>query len=110
MCVLQPCSGSGKTTQCSAYLLEEALSDGLGDRISVVCTQPRRVAAVSVAERVADELLAEPVTGRLIGYQIRLEARRTAATRLLFCTTGVVLRKLMDDPMLQGITHGMECK
>ena len=68
------------------------------------------MAAVSVAERVADELLAEPVTGRLVGYQIRMEARRTAATRLLFCTTGVVLRKLMDDPMLQGITHGMKCK
>ena len=59
---------------------------------------------MSVAERVADELVTE--TGKLVGYQIRLEARRTAETRLLFCTTGVVLRRLMDDPTLQGITHG----
>ena len=62
---------------------------------------------MSVAERVADELVTE--TGKLVGYQIRLEARRTAETRFLFCTTGVVLRRLMDDPTLEGITHGT-CK
>jgi len=61
---------------------------------------------MSVAERVADEL-AEPSIGKLVGYQIRMEARRTAETRLLFCTTGVVLRRLIEDPTLKGITHGM---
>lgn len=56
---------------------------------SILCTQPRRVAATSVAERVADEL-GEASVGRLVGYQIRLEARKSPDTRLLFCTTGVV--------------------
>lgn len=99
------CQGSGKTTQCSSYILEQALSNGLGDHTSILCTQPRRVATMSVAERVADEL-AEPAIGKLVGYQIRMEARTTAETRLLFCTTGVVLRRLIEDPTLQGISHG----
>ena len=42
-----------------------------------------------------------------VGYQIRLEQRRSAATRLLFCTTGVLLRKLVGDPTLKGVSHVM---
>lgn len=48
--------GAGKTTQCPQYVLEEALLQGWGDRVNIVCTQPRRVAATSVAERVAEEM------------------------------------------------------
>ena len=96
--------GSGKTTQCSSYVLEDALCIGYGDRISILCTQPRRVAATSVAERVAEEL-AESRVGNLVGYQIRMETKKSSRTRLLFCTTGVVLRRLIDDPTLKGITH-----
>lgn len=48
--------GAGKTTQCPQYLLEEAMMNGQGDRVNIICTQPRRVAATSVAERVADEM------------------------------------------------------
>ena len=96
--------GSGKTTQCSSYLLEEAFAQGIGDTTSVLCTQPRRVAAVSVAERVAEEL-GEAAVGHVVGYSIRGETRRSASTRLLFCTTGVMLRRLIDDPALQGISH-----
>lgn len=72
--------------------------------MNVICTQPRRVAATSVAERVSDEM-AEPSVGDTVGYQIRMEAKRNASTRLLFCTTGVVLRRLQNDPMLTGISH-----
>ncbi len=46
----------------------------------------------------------EPL-GQTVGYQIRLEAKRSAATRLLFCTTGVLLRRLHGDAMLEGISH-----
>ena len=42
-----------------------------------------------------------------VGYAIRLEARRSAATRLLFCTTGVLLRRLVADPRLAGVSHVM---
>lgn len=96
--------GSGKTTQCSSFVLEEALCNGYGDQVSILCTQPRRVAATSVAERVAEEL-AESGVGNLVGYQIRMETKKSSRTRLLFCTTGVVLRRLVDDPTLKGITH-----
>lgn len=97
-------TGSGKTTQCSSYVLEEALRDGRGDQASILCTQPRRVAAISVAERVAEEL-GDASVGKLVGYQIRMEVRRSAETRLLFCTTGVILRRLIEDPTLSGISH-----
>ena len=43
--------------------------------------------------------------GESVGFQIRAEARRSAATRLLFCTTGVLLRRLINDPHLRGVTH-----
>jgi HrpA-like RNA helicase len=75
-----------------------------GDTTTILCSQPRRVAAISVAERVSDEMCEDSV-GRLVGYQIRLESRRSSETRLLFCTTGVILRRLVEDPTLKGISH-----
>ena len=78
--------------------------DGLGDKVQILCTQPRRVAATSVAERVAEEMC-EPYLGKMVGYQIRNENKRSQYTKLLFCTTGVVLRRLQDDNSLDGITH-----
>lgn len=80
-------TGAGKTTNCGQFLLEEALRNGR--RVSILCSQPRRVAATSVAERVAEEM-GEAGVGKLVGYQIRLESRKSPDTRLLFCTTGVV--------------------
>ena len=95
-------AGAGKTTQCPQFILEEALEAGLGDQTSIICTQPRRISALSVAERVAEEM--DEHIGDHVGYQIRMESKKSKNTRLMFCTTGVVLRRLQDDPNLKGVT------
>lgn len=89
------------------FILEEALLRGEGHKVNLVCTQPRRVAAVSLAERVAEEMGDAGAGDRngLVGYQIRMEARTTAATRLTFCTTGILMRKLQADPLLEQYSH-----
>ncbi len=76
---------------------------GCGDKTNILCTQPRRISALSVAERVAEEM--NETIGHQVGYHIRMEAKKSKHTKLLFCTTGVILRRLHDDPNLEGITH-----
>lgn len=63
--------------------------------------EPRRVAAKSAARRMA-ALLGEPV-GRTVGYRVRLEARVSAATRIEVITEGILLRRLQQDPSLEGV-------
>ena len=96
-------TGCGKTTQLPQFVLESELAAGNASVTSVVCTQPRRISAVSVAARVAHER--GEALGRSVGYQIRLEARRSSETKLLFCTTGVLLRRLAAEPTLASVSH-----
>jgi len=95
-------TGSGKTTQIPQYILDDAICRGCGADVKIVCTQPRRVAATSVATRVAAERGEK--LGVSVGYKVRLDAVGGDA-RLLFATTGILLRRLNDDPALAGVSH-----
>eukprot|EP00871_Galdieria_phlegrea_P000908 jgi/Galph1/1818/GphlegSOOS_G488.1 len=89
-------TGSGKTTQVPQFLLEAGY---LEKSKMIVCTQPRRVAAMSVAQRVADEL--DVPLGDTVGYTIRFEDVTSLKTVLKYATDGMLLREAMSDPKLQ---------
>jgi ATP-dependent helicase HrpB len=94
--VLVAPTGSGKTTQIPQMILDTGLFQG-----RIVVLQPRRVAARTVAARVAWERQVK--LGAEVGYQIRFEDRTSLGTRICFVTEGILLRWLQDDPDLAGI-------
>ena len=87
-------TGSGKTTQLTQYLLEE----GYAKTGMIGCTQPRRVAAVSVAKRVSEEMGVE--LGTKVGYSIRFEDCTSKETKIKYMTDGVLLRESLLDSEL----------
>ena len=99
-------TGSGKTTQAPQMLLDEFDRSGPSDappsaRRRIVVLQPRRLAARSVAARVAWDC--ECRLGAEVGYQIRFDDRTSIGTRICFVTEGILLRWLQDDPQLDEV-------
>ena len=94
--------GVGKQHK-SRSLFYDYVSRGNGGNVNIICTQPRRLAAIGVAERVAAEQ--DTALGDTVGYQVRMDSKRTEKTRLIFCTTGILLRRLHGDPTVEGVTH-----
>ncbi|PON77899.1 RNA helicase, ATP-dependent DEAH box [Parasponia andersonii] len=89
-------TGSGKTTQIPQYLKEAGWADG--GRV-IACTQPRRLAVQAVSSRVAEEMGVK--LGEEVGYTIRFEdLTKDGVTMIKFLTDGVLLREMMDDPLL----------
>ena len=95
--VLVAATGSGKTTQVPQMLLDA----GLAGPKRIVILQPRRVAARTVATRVAWERGGQP--GGEVGYQVRFDDKLSDASRLCFVTEGILLRWLQDDRTLSGV-------
>lgn len=86
-------TGSGKTTQIPQFVLYDEMPHLVGSQVA--CTQPRRVAAMSVAKRVADEMDVE--LGQEVGYSIRFENKTSPKTILKYMTDGMLLREAMED-------------
>ncbi|KAI3402516.2 PRP43 [Candida oxycetoniae] len=86
-------TGSGKTTQIPQFVLYDEMPHLTGKQVA--CTQPRRVAAMSVASRVADEMDVE--LGEEVGYSVRFEHKNGPKTILKYMTDGMLLREAMDD-------------
>ncbi|MET0366155.1 MAG: ATP-dependent helicase HrpB, partial [Sphingobium sp.] len=89
--------GAGKTTRVAPALLDEPWCDG-----QIWLLSPRRLAARAAAERIA-ELMGEQAGGT-VGYITRLDSKMSARTRILVVTQGVFLRRIQDDPALDGVS------
>ncbi|XP_047174183.1 probable pre-mRNA-splicing factor ATP-dependent RNA helicase DEAH2 isoform X3 [Vigna umbellata] len=94
-------TGSGKTTQIPQFVLEavDIESPDKRRKMMIACTQPRRVAAMSVSRRVAEEM--DVNIGEEVGYSIRFEDCSSARTVLKYLTDGMLLREAMTDPLLE---------
>ena len=87
-------TGSGKTTQIPKMCLEA----GLGIEAKIGCTQPRRVAALSISRRIAEELNVN--WGREVGCKIRFDDRSSPQTYIKLMTDGILLAETQGDPLL----------
>ena len=96
--VIEGETGSGKTTQIPQFLCEGGYSAGEYAGKMVACTQPRRVAAMSIAKRVSEEM--DVRLGEHVGYTIRFEDKTGPLTKIKFMTDGMLLREAMADPLL----------
>ncbi len=95
---------AGNLTFCLAvpqFILDSLIYNNRGAKANIVITQPRRISAIGVSSRVSAERLEDGS----VGYAIRGESSRTKETKLLFCTTGVVLRRLSSGDKLGDVTH-----
>ncbi|XP_063696057.1 dosage compensation regulator isoform X2 [Culicoides brevitarsis] len=102
VCLIRGNTGCGKTTQIAQFILEDYINSGQGAYCNIVVTQPRRISAISVAERVANER--NENLGEAVGYSVRFESCLPRPFgSVLFCTIGVLLRKLEGG--LRGVSH-----
>jgi len=99
-------TGSGKTTQVPQILLDEAIQRGEGIHCNIVCTQPRRIAATSVARQVAAQRNED--VGDTVGYHVRFDANHPRpGGSILYCTAGIILEQLKHSPddVMDNVSH-----
>ena len=89
-------TGSGKSTQSVQFVLDDMIQRKLGSVANIICTQPRRISALGLADRVSDERCS--MVGEEVGYAIRGESKqKPGVTKIAFVTTGVLLRRLQTS-------------
>jgi ATP-dependent RNA helicase DDX35 len=97
-------TGTGKSTQIPQYLYEAGWA-GTAAGNCIVCTQPRRIAAISLANRVAQEMgTGTQTSAQVVGYSVRFEASYSESTAIKYVTDGVLLRETLTDPLLSKYT------
>ncbi|KAJ9134650.1 DEAD/DEAH box helicase [Pleurostoma richardsiae] len=88
-------TGSGKSTQSVQFVLDDMYRQGYGNCANIIVTQPRRISALGLADRVSEERCSS--VGQEVGYSIRGENRTSTKTKITFVTTGVLLRRLQTS-------------
>lgn len=97
-------TGCGKTTQVPQFIMDNFAWNGNATDCNILVSQPRRISAISLADRIAHER--EETVGDVVGFQVRLEqVLPKELGGILFCTTGILLRKLQSNPSLKGCSH-----
>ncbi|QSS50053.1 ATP-dependent RNA helicase DHX8 [Histoplasma capsulatum var. duboisii H88] len=89
-------TGSGKSTQSVQFILDDMIKRDLGSAVNIVCTQPRRISALGLADRVSDERCSS--VGDEVGYIVRGDSKvKYGTTKITFMTTGVLLRRMQTS-------------
>lgn len=102
--IIEGATGCGKTTQVPLYILEDTVLNRSSQQAPVIyVTQPRKIAARSIAERVCNEHNWD--LGSLVGYQVGMDKVVGPQTVLVFCTAGVLLQKIIQERSLKSYTH-----
>ncbi|CAG8386606.1 unnamed protein product [Penicillium salamii] len=97
-------TGSGKSTQIPQLILDDAISRSKGARCRILCVQPRRLAAIRLAQRVAAERCEE--IGDSVGYTVRFDHKPPKnGGSIEYCTSGILMNMLKDDSLLDRFTH-----
>lgn len=99
-------TGSGKSTQVGQFVLDSLINSGKGNTLNIICSQPRRISAMGLAQRVADER--DTPVGEEVGYVIRGESKSSKQTLLRFVTTGVLLRMIQSSSNSNGDSSAKE--
>uniref|UniRef100_A0A8D8LV21 RNA helicase n=1 Tax=Cacopsylla melanoneura TaxID=428564 RepID=A0A8D8LV21_9HEMI len=100
-------TGCGKTTQVPQFILDDMIAKNKGSECFIMVTQPRRISAIAIAERVAQERDEDCGRhGSSVGYQIRLEKELPRKRgSMLYCTAGILPEIMQSDPILSGVSH-----
>ncbi|KAK3889326.1 hypothetical protein Pcinc_006676 [Petrolisthes cinctipes] len=97
-------TGCGKSTQVPQMIFDQWIQEGNGAECNILVTQPRRISAVALAKRVAQER--NEKVGQSVGYQVRFQSCRIRDRGgIMFCTTGMLLQNLHFNPNLEGVSH-----